>query len=176
MDVRGWRGSTLTAGDGVHPRRRPGLQGLSRARAESCNGLMSTTAREQGETRGAMGPLGGLCSRGVILSRLEGPRGLGSYSSPAAPAAARTPSLGGVVGNGVLCAQLLSHVRLFVTPWSVAWQAPLSVGFSSKNTRQGCHTLLQGIFTTQIEPMSSASPALQADSLPPSHQGSTKTS
>ena len=71
MDVRGWRGSTLTAGDGVHPRRRPGLQGLSRARAESCNGLMSTTAREQGETRGAMGPLGGLCSRGVILSRLD---------------------------------------------------------------------------------------------------------
>ena len=72
MDMRGWRGSTLTAGDGVHPRRRPGLQGLSRARAESCNGLMSTTAREQGETRGAMGPLGGLCSRGVIFIQTGG--------------------------------------------------------------------------------------------------------
>jgi len=27
-----------------------------------------------------------------------------------------------------LCAQLLSHVQLFVTPWAVAWQAPLSMG------------------------------------------------
>ena len=26
-------------------------------------------------------------------------------------------------------AQLLSHVRLFVTPWTVAPQAPLSMGF-----------------------------------------------
>ena len=26
--------------------------------------------------------------------------------------------------------QLLSHVRLFVTPWIVAWQAPPSMGFS----------------------------------------------
>ena len=25
---------------------------------------------------------------------------------------------------------VLSHVRLFVTPWTVAWQAPLSIGFS----------------------------------------------
>ena len=30
--------------------------------------------------------------------------------------------------------KLLSHVRLFATPWTVAYQAPLSVGFS----RQGC--------------------------------------
>ena len=28
----------------------------------------------------------------------------------------------------------LSHVRLFVTPWTVAYQAPLSMGFS----RQEC--------------------------------------
>ena len=27
-------------------------------------------------------------------------------------------------------AKLLSHVRLFVTPWTVAYQAPLSMGFS----------------------------------------------
>ena len=26
--------------------------------------------------------------------------------------------------------QLLSHVRLFVTPWTVARQTPLSMGFS----------------------------------------------
>ena len=30
-------------------------------------------------------------------------------------------------------------VRLFVTPWTVARQAPLSVGFSWKNTGVGCH-------------------------------------
>ena len=27
------------------------------------------------------------------------------------------------------CAQLLSHVQLFVAPWTVAHQAPLSMGF-----------------------------------------------
>ena len=31
-------------------------------------------------------------------------------------------------------------------PWTVA---PLSMGFSSKNTGVGCHFLLQGIFPTQ---------------------------
>ena len=29
-----------------------------------------------------------------------------------------------------MCAQLLTHVRLFATPWTVARQAPLSMGFS----------------------------------------------
>ena len=42
-----------------------------------------------------------------------------------------------------------SHVWLFLTPWTVAYQAPLSRGFSSRNTRVGCCTLLQGIFLTQ---------------------------
>ena len=28
----------------------------------------------------------------------------------------------------LVCAQLLSHVRLFATPWTVAHQAPLSKG------------------------------------------------
>ena len=37
-----------------------------------------------------------------------------------------------------------SHVRLFVTVWTVACQAPLSMGFSRKNG-VGCHALLQGI-------------------------------
>ena len=46
--------------------------------------------------------------------------------------------------------KLLSHVRLFVTPWTVACQAPLSMEFSpGKNTGMGCHFLLQGIFLTQ---------------------------
>ena len=35
------------------------------------------------------------------------------------------------------------------TPWTVAHQAPLFMGFSGKNTGVGCHALLQGIFPTQ---------------------------
>ena len=38
-------------------------------------------------------------------------------------------------------------VRLFVTPWTVAHQAPLSI--SRQNTGAGCHSPLQGIFPTQ---------------------------
>ena len=55
-------------------------------------------------------------------------------------------------------------------PWTVAHQAPLSVGFASKNAGVGCHFLLQGIFPNQ-----GLNPCLlhwQADSLPLSHQGS----
>ena len=37
----------------------------------------------------------------------------------------------------------------FVTPWTVAHQAPLSTGFLGKNTGAGDHVLLQGIFPTQ---------------------------
>ena len=44
---------------------------------------------------------------------------------------------------------LCSHVRLFAILWTVGCQAPLSIGFSSKNTAVGCHFLLQGIFPTQ---------------------------
>ena len=43
----------------------------------------------------------------------------------------------------------LSRVRLFVIPWTVAHQAPRSMGFSGMNTGVGCHFLLQGIFLTQ---------------------------
>ena len=39
--------------------------------------------------------------------------------------------------------------RLFPTPWTVAHQVPLFMGFPSKNTGVGCHSLLQGVFPTQ---------------------------
>ena len=42
-----------------------------------------------------------------------------------------------------------SHVWLFVTPWTVAHQAPLSMGFSRQEYWMGCHALLQGIFPTR---------------------------
>ena len=39
---------------------------------------------------------------------------------------------------------MLNHDQLFVTPCTVAHQAPLSMEFSGKNTGVGCHFLLQG--------------------------------
>ena len=48
--------------------------------------------------------------------------------------------------------------------------APLSMDFLGKNTRVGCHFLLQGVFLTHV-----SNPHLllwQADSLPLCHQGS----
>ena len=44
---------------------------------------------------------------------------------------------------------VLSCVRLFETPWTVACQAPLSMEFPNNNTVVGCHFLLQSIFLTQ---------------------------
>ena len=35
------------------------------------------------------------------------------------------------------------------TPWTVAHQAPLSMGFSRQEYWSGCHSLLQGISLTQ---------------------------
>ena len=47
------------------------------------------------------------------------------------------------------CAQMLSHVWLIAIPWTVAFQAPLSIRFPGKNTEMGFHFLLQEIFPTQ---------------------------
>ena len=49
-------------------------------------------------------------------------------------------------------AQILSCVRLFVTPWTVSHQAPLSMRFSRQEywtTAASPRDLLQGIFPTQ---------------------------
>ena len=45
--------------------------------------------------------------------------------------------------------KLLSHVRLFVTPWTVAYQAPLSMGFSRQEYWSGLPLSSPGIFLTQ---------------------------
>ena len=42
-----------------------------------------------------------------------------------------------------------SRVQLFEALWTVARQAPLSMGFSSQEYGSGLHALLQGIFSTQ---------------------------
>ena len=45
----------------------------------------------------------------------------------------------------------LSRVQLLVTPWTAAYQAPLSVDFPGKSTGVGCHCLLwtQGLLETK---------------------------
>ena len=68
-----------------------------------------------------------------------------------------------------------SHVQLFVNPWTVAYQAPLSMGFSQKECWSGLLRLPPGDLPDPgMEPMSPASPASQVGSLPLSHRGSQK--
>ena len=43
----------------------------------------------------------------------------------------------------------LRCVWLFLTPWAIAHQVPLSMEFSRQEYCSGCHALLQGIFPTQ---------------------------
>ena len=57
-----------------------------------------------------------------------------------------------------------------VTPWTVAHEAPLFTGFSRQEYGVGCHFLLQAIFLTQR--LNSCLLHWQANSLPPSQQGS----
>ena len=58
----------------------------------------------------------------------------------------------------------------FVTPGTIACQAPLSMVLPSKNIGVGCHFLLQGIFLTQGSNLLLLN--WQVDSLPLSHQES----
>ena len=48
------------------------------------------------------------------------------------------------------CCYLVDNcVRFFVTPWTTAHRAPLSIDLPGKNTGVGCHFPLQGLFLTQ---------------------------
>ena len=53
-----------------------------------------------------------------------------------------------------------SRVRLFATLWTIAYQAPLSTGFSRQEYLGGCCPLLQGLPDLAIEPVSLKSPVL----------------
>ena len=58
----------------------------------------------------------------------------------------------------------LSCVRLFATPWTVAYEAPQSMDFSRQEYWSGLSFPSPGDFPdTRIEP---GSPTLQADALP----------
>ena len=60
-----------------------------------------------------------------------------------------------------MCVQLLSHIQLFVTPWAIVHQAPLSMGFSKQEYWSGLPLPLPGgLPDPGIKPVSLASPAL----------------
>ena len=73
------------------------------------------------------------------------------------PSAVPSGRLAVVRGPGSLCplavslcvCPSLSRVRLLMTPWTAAPQAPPSVGISRQEYWSGCHFLLQGIFPCQ---------------------------
>ena len=66
--------------------------------------------------------------------------------------------------NYVLKVKSLSCVQLFVIPWTVAYQAPLSMGFSRQEYWSGLLFPFPGDLPDPgIEPRS---PTLQADALP----------
>ena len=66
----------------------------------------------------------------------------------------------------------LSCVRFFATPWTIAHQTPLSMGFSRQEYWSGLPYLPPGILPNpEIDPRSPAALVLQTDSLPLSHQG-----
>ena len=59
------------------------------------------------------------------------------------------PVTGSYKVNRIKKVKLLSHVQLFVTPWTVSYHALCLWDFPSKSTGVGCHFLLQRIFPTQ---------------------------
>ena len=61
-----------------------------------------------------------------------------------------------------VCAQSLSRVRLLETPWTVAHQAPLSMGFTRQEYWSGLPCLPPGDLPDSGT--ESMSPAVQADS------------
>ena len=61
---------------------------------------------------------------------------------------------------------MLSHVQFFATPWTIAHQASLSMGFSKQEYWSGLPLPSpRDLLDPGMEPVSPASPALQANSL-----------
>ena len=70
----------------------------------------------------------------------------------------------------LLYVKSLSRVRLFATPWTVAYQASLPVGFSRQEYWSGLPFHSPDLPSPGIKP---GSPALQADALPYEPPGKT---
>ena len=63
-----------------------------------------------------------------------------------------------------MCVCVFSHVRLFVTPWTIAHQVPCPWNFPGKNIGMSCHFFLSpgGLPNQEIKPECPASAALAA--------------
>ena len=62
---------------------------------------------------------------------------------------------------------VISHVQLFVTPWTVAHQAPLSMGFSRQDYWSGLPCPPPGdLLDSGIKPVSLMSPVLAGGFFP----------
>ena len=71
-----------------------------------------------------------------------------------------------------VCAQLLSHIPLLATPWTVAHQAPLSMEFYRQEYWSGFpFPTPRDLRDPRIEPMFPASPALAGGFFSLHHQG-----
>ena len=69
--------------------------------------------------------------------------------------------------------KLLSHIRLFATAWTVAYQAPQSMGFSRQEYCSGLpFPSPEDLPDPGMEP---GSPTLQADALPSEPPGKSKS-
>ena len=76
-------------------------------------------------------------------------------------------------GVNYIVVQFLSCAQLSAAPWTVAHQAPLSVGFPRLEYWSGLpFPSPEALPEPGIKPTSPVSPALRVDSLPLSHQGS----
>ena len=77
------------------------------------------------------------------------------------------PQVGSVPHKQTRVRQSLSRVQLSATPWTVAHQAPLAMGFPRQECCSGLPFLSPGALANPgIEPASPVSPKLQIDSLP----------
>ena len=79
-------------------------------------------------------------------------KGMATHSSIPACRIPWTEELGRLQSmwlQDIIIVIVLSHVRLFVAPWTAAFQAPLSMNFPIKYTGVSSHSLLQVIFLTQ---------------------------
>ena len=109
-----------------------------------------------------------MCSLAVMWRPFTHLQTLGAYY-----ALGTTPGSGYTVMGKTVNAQSLSRVQLLVTPWTVAHQAPLSMGFSRQGYWSGSpFPLPRDLPNSGIELASPVSSALQAGSLPLSRLGS----
>ena len=80
------------------------------------------------------------------------------------PTSLTPASLRNYCSNSCLTQISVSHIQLFATPWTVAYQAPLSMEFSKQECWSGLPFPSPGdLLHTGLEP---GSPALQVGSLP----------